>query len=342
MRPTGARAAGAESSDGESGVASTATAPAGGRTAGGRPILPGAISEQFAGIAQRVPDDYQLEYRPALAGLGKVHFRQASHKVDAWRKCQLLTTLERAAAENVWQGAAPWPAELTIDAEPDDRGRFADLPGEFSREKSYPIFARQLKEHLYRSEAFELWRCEALHECSHEGETPEAFRARLAPLAAERLQSESAALAGRYAARLADAEAAIQRQQTKVRTERWQFFGKLASIMWVAVETVLRAIGRGRRGRPRSAEAAFRQAAAEHGQQATAKISAEQALHDKLRLEKELNDKRKELEALYDPSQLAIESVQLPPLKSDVQVDQVALVWLPWRVDGAGRAEPVY
>jgi hypothetical protein len=32
----------------------------------------------------------------------------------------------------------------------------------------------------------------------------------------------------------------------------------------------------------------------------------------------------------------------LKPRKADIEVDRVALAWLPYRVDGEGRAEPVY
>ena len=30
------------------------------------------------------------------------------------------------------------------------------------------------------------------------------------------------------------------------------------------------------------------------------------------------------------------------PQKSDIEVDKVMLVWLPWRIDSKGTAEPVY
>jgi hypothetical protein len=304
--------------------------------------LPAGIREHFAALAQRVPDGFRLEYRPALLGQGKVHFRQTAHQIDEWRECRLIANLSAAPPDNAWQSATRCPDELALESEPDNRGRFAPLPAELTREKSYSVFGRQLKEHLYRSERLNLCQCELLDACSQRDETTDAFRARLAPLAAARFSPEREKLQGRYAGKLAAAEAALAKHQARLRTQRWQFFARLGNILWVAAEMVLRAFGRGRRGRPRSAEAAFRQATTEHGQQSTAQLDVDKALADKQRLEKELQEQERSLEARYDPASLAIEPLELPPQKTDIDVQPVALVWLPWRSDAAGKADPIY
>lgn len=344
MDPVRARFAVATAEDRADESRHEAATPVGGSPAvsRGRPILPAAIRERFAALTERVPDGYRLEYRPALLGSGKVHFVQAAQKVDAWRDCRLLADLKTGSAEDAWAGAVPCPADISIEKEPDERGQFAELPAELSREKSYAVFGRQLKEHLYRMESLPLWQCAALDECSRPGETQEEFLARLAPLAAARLDEEREQLQRSYAAKLADSERALARHQTSLRTQRWQFWSRLGNIVWVAAETALRVAGRGRRGRPRSAEAAIRQAATEHGQQATAQLGVEQALHDKTRLETELAEKLQALEGQFAPSGLSIEPLPVAPRKGDIEVDEVVLVWLPWRVDGEGRAERAY
>jgi hypothetical protein len=59
-------------------------------------------------------------------------------------------------------------------------------------------------------------------------------------------------------------------------------------------------------------------------------------------LEDERELKRRELDAKFNSQQLRLEPFELTPRKADVEVDQVALVWLPWRVDADGRGAPVY
>jgi hypothetical protein len=307
-----------------------------------RPILPAAIRERFAGITKRLPDEYRLDYRPALFGSGKVHFVHAAQDVDEWRECRLVAETNTASPDDAWAGAVPCSPDFSIENAPDERGRFVEPPAELAREKSYAVFGRQLKEHLYRSESLELWCSEALDAVSRPGESPEAFRARLAPAAGQRLAQERDKIQRSYAANLADAERAIQRHQTSLRTQRWQFWSRLGNIVWVIVETALRVSGRGRPGRPRSAEVAVRQAATEHGQQTTAQLGLEQALDDKHRLESELREKLQSAEQQFAPDSLPIEPFRLAPRKGDVEVDDVALVWLPWRIDGRGNSERAY
>lgn len=45
------------------------------------------------------------------------------------------------------------------------------------------------------------------------------------------------------------------------------------------------------------------------------------------------------LEASYDPQALELEEHEVTPRKSDIEVQDVSLVWTPWFVDGAGIAE---
>jgi hypothetical protein len=311
-------------------------------SASNRPILPPKIREEFLPVVERVPDGYRLEYRPALASSGKVHFVRGSKEVDQWRERYLLQPIHDTPPDDAWDGAFVFPQQPLAEEQPDERGHFAELPSELAREKNYPIFERQLAEHLYRTESLNLWTSEALGECSRPGESQEEFRARLAPLAASRQQAARDDLASRHLAKLADADAGIARCQAKVSTERWQFFAKLGSIAWAVVEFVLRIMGMGKRGRPRSPEVAFRQAAAERGQQATAQVNLDKAFEEKKRLEQDHAQDLQELSATYAPESLSLELLELKPRKADVVVGRVSLVWLPWRIDPDGQAEPIY
>jgi hypothetical protein len=307
-----------------------------------RPILPDSIREYFAQVTKRVPDDFRLEYRPGLVGRGKVHFHQAAQQIDVWRDRCLMAPIDGVEADDAWKAAQLFASETIFDIVPDAAAEFAPLPKELSRPKSYSIFEQQLKEHLYREESLSLWRCELVGANSKSSETMEQFRNRLVPIAATELAARRKQIEQRYAAKLADAEAARKRQETRLRTQRWQFFAGLGNVIWVAAETALRMMGKGRRGRPRSAGVAIRQAAGEHGHQATAQISLEQAEAEKERLEAELREQLQELEKTYDPSRLPMDEVVLQPRKGDIEVDEVALVWLPWRIDSTGRAEAAY
>jgi hypothetical protein len=307
-----------------------------------RPILPAGIHERFAAINERVPDEFQLEYRPGLLGKGKVHFVRRGEGIDTWRDCIVLQTIYDTPPDDVWDGAFVFRQDLITEDQPDDRGRFADLPSEMSRDRSYPIFARHLREHLYRTESLTVWKCPALGESSKPDEDEETFRARLQPLLDERLKAERERLGKLHASELAVADDKINRARARVSTQRWQFFARVGTMVWVVADTVLSALGKGLPGRRRSLDPAFRSAATERGQQSTAQLSLGKALQDKARLEQDQQDELQRLEVRLNSSSLELVPITLAPQKTDVEIDKVSLVWLPWRIDKAGHAEPIY
>jgi hypothetical protein len=343
MDPVRAKFAGAKGGAPETddAVGAVSTAAASGSSLH-RPVLPAGVRELFVAVRERVPGGYQLEYRPGLLGKGKVHFVRKAGGIDAWRECSLLQSMDGAAADDVWVGAADAPAELGLEKQPDERARFRDLPAELAREKSYPIFQRHLKEHLYREEALKLWKCDVVDATSRADETEDQFRARLAPLLESTRNSQREKLEKSLAAKLADADDRIARARSRLSTQRWQFLARLGGIVWVIVDTVMSALGRGLPGRRRSLDPAFRSAATERGQQSNAQVSLDAALKDKERLAQQHQDQLAELDRTYNPRDIQLESVELKPQKTDIEIDSVSLVWLPWRIGANGAAEQVY
>jgi hypothetical protein len=333
-------------SGGESGERATESgaAPQTAKGAGGahRPVLPAGIHEAFVAVSERVPDGFTLEYRPGLLGKGKVHFVRKGDGIDVWRQCVLIQTMDGAPPNDAWEGAKPQAAELEFEMEPDAIGGFADLPAELAREKSYPIFGRHLKEHLYREELLQLWKCAALDATSRPDEPKDQFRARLAPLVEAKRTVEREKLEKSYATKLAGAETKITRARSRVSTQRWQFFARMGSMMWVIADTILSVLGRGLPGRRRSLNPAFSSVATERGQHSNAKVSLEAALAEKQRLEEQHQQALAQLESRFDLEKIELEQIELKPQKADIEVDKVLLVWMPWRVSAEGEAKPAY
>ncbi len=332
----------AKGSTAAGGIAEPATG--GGRTsaAGNRPVVPAGIHEAFLSISDRVPDGYRLEYRPGLLAKAKVHFVRKSDDIDAWQDCFVLQTVQSTSPGDIWQGAIVGEKALSADEQPDDGGRFADLPSELAREKSYSIFARQLKDHLYREAGLKLLKCEAIDATSKPGESEADFRSRLIPSLADSLAAEKSKLEATYAPKLNKLEVQIRTAQTKLSTRRWQFFARLGTMLWVILDNVLAVMGKNLPGRRRSLDPAIRSMATETGQEANAKVTLESAQQEKDRLQQQYDDAVKQLEASHSTDGLKISPVELKPQKGDIEVGEVSLAWLPFRISAAGAAEPVY
>src|SRR5262249_17145668 len=175
-----------------------------------RPVVPAGINEKFLAIADRVPDGYRLEYRPGLLARGKVHFVHKVNGVEVWRDVFVLQSFQSTPPDDIWQGASINLQAPATDAQPDNSGHFADLPSELARDKSYTIFGRQLKDHLYREASLKLLKCESVDGMSKPDESEADFRSRLTPNLASQLTAEKAKLEEKYAPKLAKLDMQIR------------------------------------------------------------------------------------------------------------------------------------
>ena len=88
----------------------------------------------------------------------------------------------------------------------------------------------------------------------------------------------------------------FSRAKARVSTQRWQFFARLGSMLWVVVDTVMSAMGKNLPGRRRSLDPAIplgrhRDAASNR----TPKSVSTSARQEKQRLEQERDEKLKQL-----------------------------------------------
>jgi hypothetical protein len=337
MDPIRSQFAAAASGAGQGGAVETP-----GRSASNRPILPAGIYEEFLPVVERVPAGYTLEYRPGLLGSSKVHFIRASDGIDHWRECNLLQPMHETPPDDIWAVSQALTQRSATESAPDPGGEFAVLPAELSRAKSYAIFGRQLEEHLYRTATLKLWRCELVDCTSKPGESKVDFVKRLEPLAKAKQKADREQLAKEYDKKLAGIEDDIKKAKSNVSTQRWQFFARLGGVLWVMLDTVLTAFGKGLPGRRRSLDPAFRSVATERGQQVRAQVVLDRAQGQKQQIEKDYQQNLKELDAKYAPPSLRLELLEIKPRKSDIEIDRISLVWLPYRIDDRGAAEPVY
>jgi hypothetical protein len=83
-------------------------------------------------------------------------------------------------------------------------------------------------------------------------------------------------------------------------------------------------------------------AAREGGDVARAEERVEDLQRQLADLEAEFEREIELLGSELDPATTEIEEYLVQPRKSDIDIEQVALVWTPWKVDDAGSAEPLF
>ncbi|MEO0531317.1 MAG: ATP-binding protein, partial [Planctomycetota bacterium] len=304
------------------------------------------VEARFVETNERVPKDVTLEYRPGLLGVGKVHFVKTTggFNVDRWRDTHVLKCFNEDVPDGLWEGALVHgqPPVTRAEAEYDD-AEYDELPRELANEKSYKGFARELKDWLYQTQRVTLFKCDALDATSQTDETEAEFRTRIAGKAGKLLESERRALEAPYDKKIAKAEAAVAKRLAYYEEQKSQFWGRLLGVGLKVLELVMAAVGgKATSRRTSSSVSAARQASTERSQSARAQAAYEEAVAELEALQTERDEKLQELEASFTPEHLDLETVEIGPRKSDIDVDVVTLVWLPHRIEANGRALPIY
>ncbi len=345
--PTAANAAAASRSRAKSPAAVVAEPTALAET--GPPIVPPEVAVYYLRGDELILDEARLVYRPALLGTAKMHFSRSTYKVDTWQRRALLQPIDSEVADGAWEGATSVD-EQTIDlaVDPSNAATFAELPGDLLRAKNYSGWAKQLKSNLYSTQRLMVFKCKELKKYSQAGESEGDFRIRLSQLAHEQRDLAVEKLRKKYASKFAtikdrieSAQAAVDRETAQARKAKFDtaisFGGTLLGALF----------GRKLASRTSVSRASTSMRSASRAAQQHSDIArAEKKLKDYKEkfevLEEEFEDEVDELEAKFDVDNFEFEKLPVRPLKSDIEVGEVALVWTPWRVDSNGIAEPLF
>jgi len=299
-----------------------------------RPVVGQGVVEKFA--RARPPAD-GLVYRPALLRLATVHFSS-----DGGDLAHPVRFVNPITAEGIsWDDNLPPPIKPEeLAGQPEPGIAFAPLPGFAMNAANYKQVEKDFAEWLYRNERAEVFTCPALKAESSPGETEADFRVRLAhearemrDAAVEKLRAAAAKKLATFQGKLATAEGQLARQKAESQSAMMQAG---ASILGGILGAVLgRKSGLG--GLARSGSSAIGKASGAYKQQqdvsaANAKLETVQA--DIAQLNTELEAEIDRLSQSFESDRLALETETLKPTRTNIDVQTVALLWLPYDSHG--------
>lgn len=308
-----------------------------------RPMLPPEVSEFFWAYRGTTPTGHHLLYQPALLAKANVHFANAKVGLDSWQAVSVMAPADAAAPEDPWPQAEVLQDEPELEASPAADAQFAPLPPAMAKGRSYTAWATALKNHMYRNHTLTIFQSRAPKASSSPGESESDFRVRLSQQAREQRDAAVEALREKYAAKLAAAEEKIRRAQQKVEREKAQASQSTFSAMVSAGGSILGALLGKKRisaanvGRAATSARAAGRAMQQRGDVGLATEDVERQRQAYEELEAKLQADIDKLHASTAPEALVIDSVEVRPKKSEISVDRVSLVWLPWWSDGRGK-----
>lgn len=309
------------------------------------PMIPNGVRQVF--LAPGIGRSASLIYRPGLLGSGKLHYVNSRSKLDIWQETVRIWQGSEVPVD-LWGESDRADSDIDLDAAPVQNARFAALPGELSRSRSYSTWKSALKNWLYQNERVELFQCAAVKLYSTPDETEGDFRARLKHAAVEQRDQKVEKLRRKFKPKVERLQDRIRRAEQRVDVERGQASNAAmsAAVSWgtsllgaflgrkTVSATSVRSLGTSMRSTSRAAQ--------QRGDIARAEENVE-ALHCELEdLEHEFEEAVAELTESLSIDELELTTSEITPRKSDIVVNEVALIWMPWTVDPSGFAEPAF
>jgi hypothetical protein len=298
-----------------------------------RPVVPPDVTQRFLPFA----GSGATHYEPRVIGTASVHFQDTKHDIEADREIALLAEIRAGAVSPVeWEDAER--VDIDVDrlrTEPDKNASFGDLPSEAQKARDYASWEKDLADWLYREERVMSFLHPGLGVASSPDESERDFRIRLRDVGREERDKQIEELRGKYERKITTAAERIRKAEQKVDREQEQAesvkMSNYVNIGTTVLSALLgrKAISRSSIGRASTTVRGMSRTSQEKQdvERALEDLSARQeALDD---LEKELEQEIEDLKERLDPEMGRLETFELKPRRTDVDVHFVALAWVP-------------
>ena len=342
VRPTGAAGgsgSGSGSSSGSGSGSMSSLDPSGSAQA---PVLPTDIPQYFLPVQTK---GSTVSYHPAVLGVADVSFASVKYGVTEQRRVALLAAMDDGPITLEWDSAERIELDPSrLDRGPTDAAAFGALPKAASNARSYPAWSKAFQKWIVTNENVSLLRSAAFKQTSNAGESERDFRIRLQLMAREARDTQIETLRGKYATRLASLQERLRRAEQAVQREQAQASqAKMDTAISVGGAILGAIFGRGKIsagsiGKVGTAARGAGRAAQQQGDVARASESALALQAQYTDLEGALQQDVDALGTTYDAQQDALEAIPIKARSGDVQVQLLALVWVPFQRDATGMA----
>ena len=286
--------------------------------------------EERAGTRIEVTGRHVL-YRPALLGMGRVHFVKNTKavQVDEYEDIALLAQPPQGIDAVHWQDAEALDLGIRdLLDRPEPEAYFDTLPDTVNESRKLTALRSELEEHLYRSSSIKVLYNPATKLYSNPNESERDFRARVSQVARELRDAEVDTLEGRYRSRLRTLEDRLRNARVALEKRELTARQRKQDALITAGETVFSLFS----GRRRSISSAARKVT-----QATTTKADINAAEDKVsdveadidHMKAELKRETEAIVARWEGTIETFEEQPVTPRRTDIQVSLFALAWVP-------------
>jgi len=293
-----------------------------------KPTIPSTLNQYYLFNSQNTSTDYL----PFVVGFSKLHFIDKKYNVDAWQNSCLVTGVVPGSGLS-WDESESHPdLRKQLSQSPVENATYQDVPAELLQEKKYPSFKQDLLTYLYQNITLTIFEFKGLKLLSTLQESEQDFRQRILENLKVQHDDQLKKLRESYDKKIAFLNEKIRRAEEKKSTQQQQslyqkfeaflsifttilgaFFGKKFSKTTITqTGTSFKRIGR----------------IGKENQDVTIAEENLQTLQQQLeQTHAELNDEITKISVLPSVDTLQIDEVLIRPRKTDIVIEEVALVW---------------
>jgi cell division septum initiation protein DivIVA len=293
-------------------------AAAAARVASTRPILSPDIAQIF------VPGGGEV-YEPRVVGVADVIYTDRKLDISIEKEQKLLTNV---ATHVEWDTSMPLDFELDeLETDPREGIGFAELETEVSA-KTVKAWATDFKQWIYKGNPLTLYTCPSLEEVSGPDEDERAFRVRISQQAREQRDQFLEKIRDDYEKEIVSLEKQLKRAESKAATQQGQASAHTMGTVISVGTSILGSLFGSRRGYSGIARSASRASTTmRERREADAAAKEVEEVNSKLvEIEDEINQK---LADYQNADTVEIEVVEVNPAKTNINVREVALAWVP-------------
>jgi len=307
------------------------------------PALPVEIPQFYLPLRGATPASPTLVYRPGVLATATVNFVSTGSGASTSTKIQRIASAPESALALDWDAATAFDSPLEdIDRQPYPGAAFASLPPAMAKLASYRSWEADFSAWAFRTQSAEVFKSPGFRLTSNPGETEGEFRARLQLAAREKRDDLKEQLRRKYAAKTATlqqqalrAQQAVGREAEQAKARKMQTAISFGATLLGAF-TGRKLLSSGTLGRATTTMRDVGRSVDESGDVKRAEETLATVKQRRADLDAEFQAEVDALEAQIDPMTETLDKVLMRPRKSDIAVNSLGLVWMPYWQDATG------
>lgn len=296
-----------------------------------RPLISVNIPQYFIHPSQNESEVY---YRPFIVGFSKLHFVDKKYNIDAWvHSCLVVEALKGESPD--WQTAESHQnLRERLSTSPVDRASYQEISSALTNEKKFLSFKQDLFNYLYQNNTLKLFEFKQLKLVSMAEEDETNFRQKVAVAMKVKADDLVQKLREGYDKKIAALKEKIRKAEEKKTTQEQQSFYQKIEAFFSFLTTMIGAfLGKKFTKTTINQAGTTLRRVGRVGKESQEVAQAEetcQCLEQQLQeFSAQLEEERAKILAIADVSHAQLDEVTIRPRKTDIFVEEIALVWWP-------------